>query len=101
MTQTASMFFASALFFGEYDHSNVFKSTFMTVSYSTEKLKAGDDQRHGHLEWMSEFTSNLRLEHILEIFDSQKYFSGANTLVRSRGTFIHEQHHLYLYVDIY
>lgn len=50
MTQTASMFFASALFFGEYDHSNVFKSTFMTVSYSTEKLKAGDDQRHGHLE---------------------------------------------------
>ena len=50
MTQTASMFFASALFFREYDHSNVFKSTFMIVSYSTEKLKAGDDQRHGHLE---------------------------------------------------
>lgn len=50
MTQIASMFFASALFFQEHDHFRVFKSMVTTVSYSTEKLRTGDDQRHGCLE---------------------------------------------------
>lgn len=50
MTQIASWFLASAMFFQECDHSNVFKCMLMIDNYSTEKLMEGDGHRQRNLE---------------------------------------------------